>query len=180
MNNPVLTIRLLWLGVYVLVCVTGLAQRTPAQSVERHPMFQVVESFHAPTDQELEMLKKDLRSQKRQIIAANLKLTDQEAEKFWPIYDQYSAEVDKTDDTKFALIQEYQKNYPALTDEQAAKYVNGRAGVDSSVVQLRVKYFPIFLKVLSGKKTALFFQIDRRLWLMIDLQIAAQNPLIAP
>jgi hypothetical protein len=70
MNNPVLTIRLLWLGVYVSVCVTVLAQRAPAQSVERYPVFQVVESFHAPSDQELEMLKKDLRSQKKQIIAS--------------------------------------------------------------------------------------------------------------
>ena len=39
-------------------------------------------------DQDVDLLRKDVRSQKKQIIAANLQLTDAEAEKFWPIYDQ--------------------------------------------------------------------------------------------
>jgi hypothetical protein len=46
-------------------------------------------------------------------------------------------------------------------------------------MQLRLKYIPVFRKVLSGRQTALFFQIDWRLGLMIDLQLA-QMPLIDP
>jgi len=109
-----------------------------------------------------------------------MKLTDTEAEKFWPIYDQYSAELAKIDDTKFALVTEYRQNYPTLTEEQATKYIKGRAQVDNSIIQLRLKYYPMFQKAIPIKKTALFFQMDRRLWLMLDLQIAQQNPLITP
>jgi len=90
------------------------------------------------------------------------------------------AEIAKTDDTKFALVNEYRQNFPSLTEEQAKKYIKGRAEVDKSVVELRLKYFSLFEKVIPVKKTALFFQMDRRLWLMLDLQIALQNPLIAP
>jgi hypothetical protein len=33
------------------------------------------------------MMRKDIRSQRKQFIAADLKLTDSEAEKFWPVFE---------------------------------------------------------------------------------------------
>jgi hypothetical protein len=46
-------------------------------------------SAHVISDQDLTLLRKDLRSKRKQLIAANLKLTDADAAKFWPVYDQY-------------------------------------------------------------------------------------------
>jgi hypothetical protein len=43
-----------------------------------------------------------------------------------------------------------------------------------------MKYIPIFQKVVSGKKTAQFFQLDRRLVGLIDLQLASGIPLAQP
>jgi hypothetical protein len=42
-------------------------------------------------DDFIELLRKDVRSQKKQIIAENMDLSDAEAEKFWPVYDRYAA-----------------------------------------------------------------------------------------
>jgi Spy/CpxP family protein refolding chaperone len=134
----------------------------------------------ASTDQYIELLRKDLRSLKKQVIAANLDLTDKEAEKFWPIYDQYTVELAKINDTKAALIKDYAHNYSSMTDQQAEAYVKGRAAVDESVNRLRLRYFPTFHRVLSGKTAATFFQIEWRISLMIDLQLASQMPLIQP
>ena len=129
-------------------------------------------------DQYIDVLRKDVRSVKKQVIAANLDLTDDEAVKFWPIYGQYAAELAKINDTKIALIKDYAQNYTIMTDEQAEAYVKGRAAVDESVNHLRLKYFPLFRRVLSGKTTAKFFQIEWRISLMIDLELASQMPLI--
>jgi hypothetical protein len=134
----------------------------------------------AVSDQDVQLLRKDIRSQKKQLIAANLALTDAEAVKFWPVYDQYAAEITKIGDTRFALIKEYAANYNTLTDAQAQDLVTRSIGVDESFVQLRLKYVPIFQKVLSGKKTAMFFQMDKRVALMIDLQLASIIPLVQP
>ncbi len=134
----------------------------------------------ASTDQYIEMLRKDVRSLRKQIVAANLDLTDDEAVKFWPIYDQYTADLRKINDTKVALIKDYARNYTTMTDEQAEAYVRGRASVDESVNRLRLKYFPVFHRVLSGKTAATFFQIEWRISLMVDLQLASQMPLIQP
>ena len=125
------------------------------------------------------MLRKDLRSQKKQIVAANMDLTDAQAEKFWPVYDQYTADLVKINDAKAALVREYAQSYDTMTGDQAENYLRKRAAVEESIMQLRLKYLPIFRKVLSGRETALFFQIDWRLGLMIDLQLA-QMPLINP
>lgn len=48
------------------------------------------------------------------------------------------------------------------------------------MIEWREKYLAIFSKIIGGKKTALFFQLDRRLALMIDLQIASEVPLVQP
>ena len=78
------------------------------------------------------------------------------------------------------MIKDYAQSYTTLTGEQAESYVKGRATVEQSIMQLRLKYIPIFRKVLSGRLTALFFQLDWRLGLVMELQLASQTPLIEP
>ena len=131
-------------------------------------------------DQDVDLLRKDVRSQKKQIIAANLQLTDAESEKFWPVYDQYTAELVKINDAKYGAIKEYAQNYGTLTDDRATALTKQIIAVDGQVAQLREKYVPIVNKVLSGKKTALFFQLDRRLVMLIDIQLATQIPMVQP
>jgi hypothetical protein len=67
-----------------------------------------------------------------------------------------------------------------MTEGQADSLSKRWLEVDESVVQLRLKYIPIFRRALSAKGTALFFQIDRRVQMMIDLQLASSLPLIEP
>jgi len=85
----------------------------------------------------------------------------------------------KINDAKYALIKEYMQN-SNITEEQADGLSKRWVEVDASVVQLRLKYIPIFRKALSAKGTAMFFQIDRRVQMMIDLQLASAIPLIQP
>ena len=130
------------------------------------------------TDQDIQLLRQDIRSQKKQLVAANLTLTDTEAMKFWPVYDQYAAELTKIGDQKYALIKEYAQNFGSLTDAQATSLLDRSLASDQAIAQLRIKYVPIINKVLPGTKTATFFQIDRRLSTLIDLQVASQIPLV--
>jgi hypothetical protein len=143
----------------------GQAQATSAQS---------------SVDQDIALLRKDVRSDRKQIIAANMQLTDAEAPKFWPVYDQYTAELAKINDAKVFVIKDYAANYSTLTDDQALALTRKIIGIEESVGQLRLKYVPIFSKVISGKKTALFFQLDRRLTGLVDLQVASQVPMVEP
>jgi NADH dehydrogenase FAD-containing subunit len=81
---------------------------------------------------------------------------------------------------KYALLNEHAEDYTTMTDKEAENYVRGRAAVEQAILQVRLRYFPQFREVLSGKSTALFFQLDWRLGLVMDLQLASQTPLIEP
>jgi hypothetical protein len=130
------------------------------------------------SDQDIQLLREDVRSQKKQIIAANLQLTDAEATKFWPVYDAYTAEAAKIGDTRLALIKEYAQTYDTMTDAQAKSLIQRWAATDQATVNLRTQYMPRFEAVLPGKKAALFFQLDRRIALLIDLQLASSIPMV--
>ena len=131
----------------------------------------------ASPDDFVNLLRKDVRSQKKQIIAENMELSAAEAQRFWPVYDQYAAELSKIYDVKIALLKDYADNYSSMTGEQAESYIRKRAEVEQSIMQLRLKYMPAFRKVLSGRETALFYQLDWRLGLAIDVELV-QVPLI--
>jgi hypothetical protein len=160
----------------------SLAQESPAQTAKQFKAPdgpKIYEDSQWAPDQDMQLLRKDLRSQKKQIVAANMDLTDTEAEKFWPVYDRYAADLAKIYDTKIALVEEYLDHYKTMNGDEAESYIRRRAAVDSDIMQLRLKYVPEFRKVLSGRQTALFFQIEWRLDLLINLQLA-QAPLIDP
>jgi hypothetical protein len=130
------------------------------------------------SNQDLNLLRQDLRSKRKQLIAANLKLTDMDATKFWPVYDQYVTELIAINDKKFSLIQEYADNFGQLTNDQSLLFARNWLDTDIAIAQLRQKYVPIVAKVLDGKKTATFFQLDRRIAMMIELQVSSQIPLV--
>jgi hypothetical protein len=112
------------------------------------------------------------------LIAANLNLTDSEATKFWPVYDQYTAELSKINDQKYAMIKDYAQNWGTITDDQAKLSIRKWLDLDTAVTQLRAKYVPIVNQVLPGKKMATFFQMDRRISVLLDVQLSSQVPLV--
>jgi hypothetical protein len=155
-----------------MVCAQNAAPRVTSKPVG--------DNFQPITDEDIQMMRKDIRSQRKQIIAANLKLTDAEAEKFWPVYEQYISDLVNINGTKYALIKKYVETSGALTDTEADTSTIQWVGIDQSVAELRKRYIPIFRNVLSSKNTALFYQLDRRVQLMIDLQLASSLPMIEP
>ena len=150
----------------------------PAKSLKEPSQAATLNDSQA-LDSDIELIRRDVRSQKKQIVAANLTLTDAEAEKFWPVYDRYTVDLSKIYDTKIALIQEYLEQYQTMSGNEAENYLRRRAAAEQEVMQLRLKYVPEFRKVLSGRQTALFFQIEWRLDLLVNLQLA-HTPLIDP
>jgi hypothetical protein len=154
-----------------MLLTTGVA---PAQALKAE------DSRASMSDIQIDMLRKDLRDQKKQIIAANLPLTGDDAAKFWPLYDSYTVETVKVNDQRYNLVKAYAANYSSMTDSQAAGYIRDWIGVDGAATKLRLEWIPKFEQVLGEKKAAIFFQLDRRIGLMVELQLSSQLPLVQP
>jgi len=143
---------------------TAWAQRETANGVE--------------VEKDLALIRRDIRADKKQIIAANVTLTETEATKFWPVYDQYVADMTKHNDEFYSLIKDYAANQKTITDVQAASMIKRWAEIQIGQAQTRQKFIPLFEKVIPARKVALFFQIDRRLYALLDMQVSSQIPLI--
>jgi len=150
---------------------TGTTQQsTPPGEVSREQV----------NEANIQLMRQDIRAERKKIVAANMPLTEEEAAKFWPVYDRYIGETIKVNDVRYALIKEYAQNYKTMTDSQANSFIKRWVGLDGDNAQLRLRFVPEFDKVIPAKKTAMFFQIDRRVAMMIELQLASQVPLVKP
>ena len=164
------------LAVSVLATSTLLSAQQPAPSAAGGTNM----TPQQVNDANIQLMRQDIRSERKKVVAANMPLTETEATRFWPLYDRYIGETIKVNDGRYAVIKEYAQNYQTMTDEQADNFIKRWLSFDQDNTQLRLKYVPEFEKVISHKKTAMFFQIDRRLGMMIELQLAAQVPLLNP
>jgi hypothetical protein len=153
-----------------------MASPVLAQSAVPSPV--TAESTTMLTDADIAQLRQGLRDDKRQTTAETLKLTNAEAEKFWPIYDKYIAELTVINNAKYGLIKEYSEKFGSYTDAQATDFIKRWLDVDVKASKLRSRYVPVVGKVLPGVKTATFFQIDRRLAMLVNLGLAAQLPIL--
>ena len=132
------------------------------------------------TDEDIALLRQDLRAKKMQVIGENMSLSDKEAEKFWPVYNHYVRDLREVNDQKYALLKQYAEMWATMSDQDALIYVRHWLEADGEAQALRLKYVPVVSQVLPGRKAATFFQLDRRLNMIVDLQLFSQIPLAHP
>jgi hypothetical protein len=167
MQKKSVVVALIVVGALLLCSVPTYAQTAQSNAAS-----------NTATDTDLKLLREDIRSERVRLVAANLPLNDAEASKFWPLYDQFLAEVSKIGDARVALLKEYAQSYDTMTDAQANDLMKRSAALDQQFSELLMKYVPIFEKVISAKKTARWYQIDRRLDLLINIELAANIPMV--
>jgi hypothetical protein len=126
----------------------------------------------------LELARKDVRSEKAMLLAANMDFTRDEAVDFWPVYNEYELELSKWYDRRLELIKSFVDGAETLTDSEAQKLADAAFKLEDARTDLKRKYFKRFSKVVGAKKTARFFQIENQLNAAIDLRVAAVLPLI--
>ena len=130
------------------------------------------------TAQDLESLRVELRTARKQIIAQNLTLTPEESTRFWPVYDRYQADLSKIKDDQYALIAEYANTFGRYDDAGANDFITRWLDLDVRTTALRARYAPIVRGVLPGVKVTSFFQMERRISMMIDQRIASMLPVL--
>src|SRR5215467_5519561 len=89
-------------------------------------------------DANIELMRKDIRSERKKVVAANMPLTETEATRFWPVYDRYIGETIKVNDVRFALIKEYAKNNNSASEEQADSFIKRWLALDRDNTDLRL------------------------------------------
>ena len=157
--------------------ITAGEAKTPGAAAQEKQV--TVQQVITPTvtDNDIALLRKDLRAMKMQVIGENMSLSEEEGQKFWPVYNHYVKDLSEVNNQKYALLKQYAEMWATMSDEDALIYVRHWLEADGEAQALRLKYVPVVSQVLPGRKAATFFQLDRRLNMIIDLQLFSQVPL---
>ena len=126
-------------------------------------------------DKEIAAMRKDIRKQRKDYISSALPLTPQEAQAFWPVYEEYANEIAKLGDRRLVSLKQLAELQVKMSPGQAAKWMAEMTQQDKAMVELRQKYLPAFQKVLPEKKALQFFGVDRRTQMMIDLDLPLKH-----
>ena len=143
-----------------------------------HPAVAQVNPQFADFTDEIEMVRSLVRMERKAAIEQAMELAPTESQLFWPIYNEYDAEKVKVNDRTVKLITDYAAVYPDIGDARAEALLDESFDVESDVLNLKQKYARRFAKVLAPARVARFFQIERKLDVVLELTIAEQIPLI--
>jgi hypothetical protein len=126
----------------------------------------------------IELMRSDLRTEKRAIVTQAMQLTEAQSDKFWPVYADYETELTKLNDQRVTLIKDYGASYNSMTDQTAKDLINRSFKLEEQRTSLLKKYVSKMSKSVDVKCAARWAQVEHALDSAIDLQVASELPLM--
>ena len=134
------------------------------------------------SEEQVEEARALVREGALQIVRDELELTEEEREKFWPLYDKYRAEILEVEDTYVDLLREFLQKYYgySMNDDDARDYIDTYFDIQQARLKIRKKYVRRFSKVLPGTKVLRLYQIENKIRAEVDAALAVTVPLAEP
>ncbi len=127
-------------------------------------------------DSTIAVVRANMQADRTTLITTGMNFNDKDGAAFWPTYQQYEYERSKVDDRRAAVIKQYAQKYPTVTDAEAKAMADQMLDCESRLAELKKKYYKKFNKVLPALTVTKFFQLERRIDLMMDMQVEASLP----
>jgi hypothetical protein len=161
----------------LLACVPAVRAQNSMHSTQTGEQASASPNSDAQNMQAyIELLRSDVRQDKAEIMGSVMQLSAADAAKFWPIYSEYDAELNKLNDLRVANIREYESKYYEMTDEKADELIQKALSYRKQRSELIATYYERVKKALGGVTAARFILVEDQLLLIIDLQINSSLP----
>jgi hypothetical protein len=128
---------------------------------------------------EFEKTRETMQKQKDEVIAADMKLTEEEGKAFWPLYQEYQEALRKLQDRSFKLLAEYAKEREndTFTDQKAKALLDEYMAIEREDLWLKRINLQKFNRILPAKKVMRYFQLENKIAAMINYQTTQMIPL---
>jgi hypothetical protein len=128
--------------------------------------------------QDIEAARTIMSTERKILIMREMNFTPQEAEAFWPLYDEYVLARRTIGDMRVKVITDYAATYQTMTNEKARQLADESLDYETKKLKLKKKYIKKFRKALSEIKVVRYFQLESKLDAIIDFDLASQIPLM--
>ena len=126
----------------------------------------------------MQLVREKLKADKKLLIADNMQLTEKEAKVFWPVYDNYQKELGKLNERLLKLIDDYGKNYDAMTDQKALELTNKYMELEAERVKQLRACIPRVVEAVGSKKAARYMQLENKITAVVRYDLAQEIPLV--
>ena len=126
----------------------------------------------------VELMRSDLRTEKQAIVTKAMQLTEAQSELFWPVYREYETAIIKLNDERLQLIKDYAASYDTMTDDTAKDLIDRAFKLQDGRNKTLKKYVGKMGKTVDMKTAARWAQVEQALNSLVDLQVAAELPLL--
>ena len=170
-----------WQSRFLSIAMVGIASASvllPATVTLGDPARPIVNEKFSDFAPAIAELRQEAGQDRRDIVRANMLLTETESARFWPLYDEYRAERQKIGDRRVRLITDFLAQQNSMSEDQARTLANEDFAILKDTSELKTKWYKKMTKVLSERTVARFFHIDEKLDAAADVALAANIPLI--
>jgi hypothetical protein len=170
-----------WQSRLLSTAMVGIASASvllPASAAMADPARPIVNEKFSDFAPAIAELRQEAGQDRRNIVRANMLLTETESARFWPLYDEYRAERQKIGDRRVRLITDFLAQENSMSEDAARTLANEDFAIEKDTSELKAKWYKKMTKVLSERTVARFFHIDEKLDAAADLALAANIPLI--
>jgi hypothetical protein len=165
---------------FILAMVAAPPGRAQSKSeqIESKPSASPPSNAQKNVQAYIDLLRRDVRQEKAEIMGSVMILSAQDATKFWPIYSEYDAQLAKLNDQRVENIKEYARTYDQMTDEKADELIQKSLAYQKQRAELLAQTYDKVKQALGAVTAARFAQVEHQLLLIIDLQIASSLPIV--
>ena len=104
--------------------------------------------------------RKKIEIQKIAFITKALDLSSEEAQVFWPVYNNFSDEMKTIKERRREVFSKARKNRHLLTEKEIGNIIDERLKMEQEILDLKVKYNKEFQKVISNKQIAALYHAE--------------------
>lgn len=132
----------------------------------------------AQAQREINISRKLINNKRNTTLAYNMSFTQEEKEKFWPLYREYRAAMATVGDKRLAGILDYVDHIDTMSEGKAKQLLNQYFTTEKEVIRVKEKYVRKFRRILPETKVVRLMQIENRMDSAVDLKIAEGVPLM--
>lgn len=126
----------------------------------------------------IEVQRSALKTEKKAIVADAMTFSDAESQAFWPLYNEYNEKMYAQNTQIYDMIVDYATNYETMSDEKAIELWTKREKITAELLSLEKEYFKKFQKILPGKTVVKYFQVENKISMIINAELADLIPLV--
>jgi hypothetical protein len=101
---------------------------------------------------------------KRATFTQNLKLSEEESEKFWPLYEQYNDEINSVIEKQHSMMSKFnEKDLLGIDEESALMIIKQNSIAEKDLAEIKIRYYEKFLEVLPAQKVAKLIKEEKQI-----------------